>query len=97
MTEQKDGLPNGKYTFVGIDVDATGRRILDEVNFCAKKKKQTIFRLSVLFLSFTLKTRGPLTRYPLANQLNRFTIQFCRLFIWPLTHQLRNTINTLFL
>lgn len=33
MTEQKEGLPKGKYTFVGIDVDATGRRILDEVIF----------------------------------------------------------------
>lgn len=33
MTEQKEGFPKGKYTFVGIDVDATGRRILDEVNF----------------------------------------------------------------
>lgn len=24
-------LPNGKYTFVGVDIDTTGRRILDEV------------------------------------------------------------------
>lgn len=32
MTEQKEGFPKGKYTFVGVDVDATGRRILDEVN-----------------------------------------------------------------
>lgn len=24
-------LPKGKYTFVGVDIDTTGRRILDEV------------------------------------------------------------------
>lgn len=36
MTEQNEKLPQGKYTFVGIDVDATGRRILDEVNIVFK-------------------------------------------------------------
>lgn len=29
-------IPKGKYTFVGVDIDTTGRRILDEVRFCAK-------------------------------------------------------------
>lgn len=34
MNEQTEGgkIPDGKYTFVGIDIDTTGRRILDEVN-----------------------------------------------------------------
>lgn len=26
-------LPSGKYTLVGIDVDTTGRRLIDEVGF----------------------------------------------------------------
>lgn len=26
-------IPKGKYTFIGIDIDTTGRRILDEVRF----------------------------------------------------------------
>lgn len=24
-------IPKGKYTYVGVDIDTTGRRILDEV------------------------------------------------------------------
>lgn len=29
---QKEGtIPDGKYTFIGLDIDATGKRILDEV------------------------------------------------------------------
>lgn len=50
MTEQTEGLPKGKYTFVGIDVDATGRRILDEVNFGRK-----IDDFFLRFLSFFLQ------------------------------------------
>lgn len=30
--KQKEKLPEGKYTLVGVDIDATGRRILDEVS-----------------------------------------------------------------
>lgn len=30
MANNED-LANGKYTFVGVDIDATGRRISDEV------------------------------------------------------------------
>lgn len=29
--QAENTIPNGKYTFVGIDIDTTGRRILDEV------------------------------------------------------------------
>lgn len=25
-------MPEGKYTYIGIDIDTTGRRILDEVS-----------------------------------------------------------------
>lgn len=28
----ENSLPAGKYTFVGVDIDTTGRRILDEVS-----------------------------------------------------------------
>lgn len=27
-------LPKGKYTLVGIDIDTTGRRLIDEVCYC---------------------------------------------------------------
>lgn len=26
-------IPKGKYTYIGVDIDTTGRRILDEVRF----------------------------------------------------------------
>lgn len=29
--QAENTIPKGKYTFVGIDIDTTGRRILDEV------------------------------------------------------------------
>lgn len=33
MADQAENdFPNGKYTFIGVDIDTTGRRILDEVN-----------------------------------------------------------------
>lgn len=31
--QAENTIPNGKYTFVGIDIDTTGRRILDEVKY----------------------------------------------------------------
>lgn len=31
MEKINETLPDGKYTYVGVDIDATGRRILDEV------------------------------------------------------------------
>lgn len=31
--QMEDKLPKGKYTFIGLDIDTTGKRILDEVNF----------------------------------------------------------------
>lgn len=29
--QMEGDLPKGKYTFVGLDIDTTGKRILDEV------------------------------------------------------------------
>lgn len=60
MTEQKEGFPKGKYTFVGIDVDATGRRILDEVNFC----------LGIVIFFFFVSTHVEKTRGPLSNTVS---------------------------
>lgn len=34
--QAENTIPNGKYTFVGIDIDTTGRRILDEVIYKEK-------------------------------------------------------------
>lgn len=33
--QPENTIPKGKYTFIGVDIDTTGRRILDEVRFCA--------------------------------------------------------------
>lgn len=31
--QAENTIPKGKYTFIGVDIDTTGRRILDEVEF----------------------------------------------------------------
>lgn len=31
--QAENTIPKAKYTFVGVDIDTTGRRILDEVWF----------------------------------------------------------------
>lgn len=36
QTEKEKTVPNGKYTYIGIDIDTTGRRILDEVRIFSK-------------------------------------------------------------
>lgn len=46
-------VPKGKYTFIGIDIDTTGRRILDEVKI--------IFRIFVHFFIRTQLTEAPTT------------------------------------
>lgn len=42
---ERKKLAAENYTFVGIDVDATGNQTKNEVNLCAKK--HTIFRFSI--------------------------------------------------
>lgn len=32
--KSSNNLPKGKYTLVSVDVDTTGRRLIDEVSFC---------------------------------------------------------------
>lgn len=31
QVQEENTIPTGKYTYIGIDIDTTGRRILDEV------------------------------------------------------------------
>lgn len=33
QAQPENTIPKGKYTYVGVDIDTTGRRILDEVRF----------------------------------------------------------------
>lgn len=41
QVQEENTIPSGKYTYIGVDIDTTGRRILDEVridsNFLEKK------------------------------------------------------------
>lgn len=44
-------LPKGKYTLVGIDIDTTGRRLIDEVSICRKQAMLiSLFVLSIHIL-----------------------------------------------
>lgn len=61
----------GKYTYVGFDVDTTGRRLIDEVSFL-KPKIFAREKYSCLKSPFCF-------------------IRFCKL---PLTHRIRNFLNT---
>lgn len=34
QVQEENTIPSGKYTYIGVDIDTTGRRILDEVQIC---------------------------------------------------------------
>lgn len=44
----------GKYTVVGLDIDTTGRRLIDEVGFEKIPKWRLLISFSFLFLFFNL-------------------------------------------
>lgn len=97
VTEQKQKLPEGKYTYVGVDVDATGRRILDEVSekekhvainlkCTEKKKKKKNQPLIGHFFALIAQTSS------LPNIFIYFFFYFSVYFFLLLLHKLRLSI-----
>lgn len=50
--QSENTIPKGKYSFIGVDIDTTGRRILDEVTFFS-----TFIQFSLDFFFELLKFR----------------------------------------
>lgn len=96
-------IPKGKYTYVGVDIDTTGRRILDEVRISIYYGQKISFFNSTRLFSPT-KPRAMIG----ADDLFTLTFSFrssssfhirlaaIRLSIWPHTLQTSSSTNMSF-
>lgn len=67
-TAQHEPLPEGKYTMVAIDIDTTGKRLIDEVKknrafpFSSKPRGLTVAR--TFYRLFILPSTARINRFP---------------------------------
>lgn len=108
VSDKNEVIPDGKYTYVGVDIDTTGRRILDEVNdgreahgFCESEKSCTVIRPfsfhpvnNVVKLVSFVRFSIRLAAFFFFNFPNR--VRTHRLSIWRRTLRTMNMISTLF-
>jgi hypothetical protein len=54
LAEKPAGLPPGKYSLVGWDMDTTGRRLIDEVRSLAK----TLIKRNIYYYLYSILKEG---------------------------------------
>lgn len=93
QVQPENTIPEGKYTYVGVDIDTTGRRILDEVRFFPHFFHYFHSKGST-FLSEPRAIQFHMQRYLM--RIIFIFIDLQRSFIWPRIVRRSNSINMLF-
>lgn len=94
--QAENTIPTGKYTFIGVDIDTTGRRILDEVRaLSANCSHYSNFFDEIGFFSWK-NVMVQATCRKKFNGIPTIEMYFYRLSIWPRTARKNNSISMWF-